>query len=867
MTEPEATTTMEKTDPKPVENDPTPQRHVSIQESDDVKPGKGLTDDDLSDEHPFFLFMARRPWPFLVTLPVVFVLLLGFGWSTEDRVEDRVVNLWVAQDGHYAKDINYAQDLGVDDLGSSSFAATAIARDGGNMMTAERLALVRERMEETEGTQVSVSLFLFVLCSQLLVLTQSCEFFLPWRALETHTQVTYKGVNYTWDDFCAINTSPYQFPCLRLSPMDLYEEARWTFQLFDKVAWYQAIVLDTLVAPRVPRFGALTTTCALQCQEVVGYRFITGNPLALFADVGNLEYNHPCKMCLEASYQKTIEDLHGLVGPAFFQLSNFVTNYNARENNTDTEEQTAEYQRIATNLAALSQSITTNDVVDFYKYYVERGLYAQLGAASYLTSYRSFQPYIEQCIAVLGADTCPTHPDEMNSDLAMRDLLRHADNVFSNITTAGAPFPFWSAPDGTGFLFVPSAQGTFHPVSGSGIEMSGNITSLLVYLQTSGGVANPSSEAWDTLVDKNPLYAWFMASLEMAHPQTGKNEVLSIDFVAATRLGAHTTFRCFLFIVCGNGNLTGSPLDPSSFETLAQMTPRWCTPFNVPNPLNQGGQESYSKQHFARMWYDLLISSENFLDVVQGQDDPYSWTTGAGCGYDLSGSRYSYTGQSEEDILSNSSSLVYNIDEGVSLGAVDRHLLLGGATPNIGEYNYDNPLQEVKVLQSLYASLISKDLVLRLKNCNRPGGPIEISEEEADELIKIWKEAMEETWTRGWDDDSSGPVQFVSFYDDGGGVVGSTGRMLEEITLDNTTLTLISIFMIAFFSAIFLFSFDLVESRVLVTMIGVGLVVLSFFSALGFGLLTGIKINVVGSQKQLTVPVDYLLYQMHFSHP
>lgn len=110
----------------------------------------------------------------------------------------------------------------------------------------------------------------------------------------------------------------------------------------------------------------------------------------------------------------------------------------------------------------------------------------------------------------------------------------------------------------------------------------------------------------------------------------------------------------------------------------------------------------------------------------------------------------------------------------------------------------------------------------------------------------MWKEAMENSWNRGWDDEyDESPVQFVSFFDDGGGVIGSTGRMLTEITLDNTTLTAVSIVMIAFFSALFMFSFDFVESRVLLTLVGVGLVVLSFFSALGFGLITGVKINVV----------------------
>eukprot|EP00977_Amphora_coffeiformis_P025775 scaffold22137_cov164-Amphora_coffeaeformis.AAC.1 len=752
-----------------------------MDENDNIKDRKNESPSSGYNNTFFFEHMARMPWPYLIVLPVVFAILLGLGWSEEDNVEKEVSNLWIPTSGSYGQDRDYAKSIGLDDLGTSAFAALAIARDGGNMLTAERLALVRDRMEQTEKTQIE-----------------------------------YKGVTYTWDDFCGITSAPYRFPCLRLSPMDLFLESRWTFELMDKVAWYRGIVQDTLVAPRLTRFGGLTTTCKDPCQDVVNYRFSTGNPLALFADVGNLEYNDVCKMCLEASYTATVEKLYE-DGPRAFQgLSLQVLAFDATlEDTTENAAQKAENQRIAANLQALAQSMTANDIVDFYSYYVTRGLYAQLGTTGYMQSYKAFEPFIQQCID--SGLNCPTHPDDLNSTLAARDLLRHADNTFSSVTTAGAPFPFWSQGDGTGILFLPNSQtGGFFPVSGSGIDMSGDMLSLGGYLVNSGGAADPTSEAWQTEVEVNPLYAWFMASLAPADPAT----------------------------VCGNGDLTGNPLVPESGPLLAAQTPRWCTQFDVPNPSNPGTETSYTKQYFARMWYDLLISSDGFLGVTQGQDDPYSWTTGAGCDYELGQSRYSFTGQSTEEILSNSSRLVYNIDEGVTLGPIDRHLILGGVTPPIGEYDYENPIQEVRVLQNLYGSLLPLDIMNRLKNCNRPGGPIELTKDEATELLEQWKEAMENTWTQGWDDKNDGPVQFVAFFDDGGATVGSTGRMLTQITLDNTTLTMISIFIIAFFSAMFLFSFDFVESRVLITMVGVALVVLSFFSALGFGILTGVKINV-----------------------
>jgi hypothetical protein len=243
------------------------------------------------------------------------------------------------------------------------------------------------------------------------------------------------------------------------------------------------------------------------------------------------------------------------------------------------------------------------------------------------------------------------------------------------------------------------------------------------------------------------------------------------------------------------------------------------------------------------MWYDLLIGSPEYLDVVEGEDDPYSWTTGQGCGYTLGGERFSYTGQSESDILVNASREVYNIDEGAEIGAVDRNLLIGGATPVVEEYSFANPLKEVKVIQTLYASLIAEAIVTRVKNCNRPDGPVDIRLKDAEKMLEIWKEVMEDTWSKGWDDEYDGEVQFVSWFEGGNGVDGTTERMLGEITLDNSKLTSIAIVLIAIFSAIFLFSLDMVESRVLITLVGVGLVVMSFFAALGFGLLVGTKVR------------------------
>jgi Patched family len=185
---------------------------------------------------------------------------------------------------------------------------------------------------------------------------------------------------------------------------------------------------------------------------------------------------------------------------------------------------------------------------------------------------------------------------------------------------------------------------------------------------------------------------------------------------------------------------------------------------------------------------------------------------------------------------------LYYIDEGTFFGVVDTNLLIGGATPPVKDANSTNPLQKASVLQTIYPASKPPGIRERVANCHRPGGAINITTEEAEQVLFEWKKKMESQWSEGWNDDST-EIQFVAFADDSG-VTGSTGRMLREITLNNTVLTIISIIAIAVFSVFFMFSTNMVESRVVVTLVGVALVVLSYFAAVGVGLLVGIKIQV-----------------------
>lgn len=229
------------------------------------------------------------------------------------------------------------------------------------------------------------------------------------------------------------------------------------------------------------------------------------------------------------------------------------------------------------------------------------------------------------------------------------------------------------------------------------------------------------------------------------------------------------------------------------------------------------------------MWYDLVIASPGFLDIVEGVSDPYTYTLGQGCGYTLTGERASYTGKMESEILLAASRDIYFIDEGASLGALDKSLLIGGAT---GGGTTDDPYDSISSIQNLYIASKPSGIVERVKNCNRPGGTLNITEAEANEILAKFKIKMVDVWSKGWDDSSDGEVQFTAFFDS----VGSSGTfntVLEDISDDSGKLTVISVVIIAAMSMLFLFNSDFVESRMGITFVGIVIVILSFVASLG----------------------------------
>jgi hypothetical protein len=330
--------------------------------------------------------------------------------------------------------------------------------------------------------------------------------------------------------------------------MDMYKEARWTFSEKNRVDWYETVVEGLLVKPRLPRFGILSTDCAGDCfrlliirnsPEFLGLPAESANPMALFADIGNMELNDKCKMCIEKNYPYRIEESYDAVPRNFNALREELMRF--KDSLEDTEENAATKKKIdeiASKCVKIVESVTRDDIVEVISYYTGRGLYANIGVKSYTERYNGFQEVIEECHARKDELnlTCPILPSDLTPSMAGKHLENHADGPFSRFSTAGAPFPFWSKKDGTGALFESNDQATLSPVSGSGIVMSAKMTSLADYLDIfnyddkeiwnpvygRGSFADPSSRLWHDMVETNPFYAWFMADLELADTEFGQ---------------------------------------------------------------------------------------------------------------------------------------------------------------------------------------------------------------------------------------------------------------------------------------------------------------------------------------------------------
>ena len=69
-------------------------------------------------------------------------------------------------------------------------------------------------------------------------------------------------------DVCAGNNAgpntAYEFPCLRVSAMDLFEESGYDFDEQSSVTWYDELITKRLVNPRISCPGIMQAPCTIK---------------------------------------------------------------------------------------------------------------------------------------------------------------------------------------------------------------------------------------------------------------------------------------------------------------------------------------------------------------------------------------------------------------------------------------------------------------------------------------------------------------------------------------------------------------------------------------------------------------------------
>jgi len=339
-------------------------------------------------------------------------------------------------------------------------------------------------------------------------------------------------------------------PCLRLSPMDLFLEARWYFTEDHRSTWYQE-VRSVLVKPLVIRYGIMLDMCTTASEDPTSttsnicdatylsrtnpqYAADNGYPdghsgsiTGLLKDLHSMSLSDPCRICIESGIDEKISNLqYNYVIPAFTTLTQQLRRFLffLEESDGVSAESIRMVESLIRKTASIAAKTSWEDVKDFYMHYTLRRLYGE-GKESYQKMYREVNnPTYRGFICDMAGIQCP--PEDVTLEEAKETLMRHADNTFSSHVSFGAPFPWWSESDGTGYLFAGSKQ-----VGGSGINMSASLESLFVYLDLENresqnnwrpffydsrkkeGYVDPlgSDYLWETMVSTNPVYAWFMA--------------------------------------------------------------------------------------------------------------------------------------------------------------------------------------------------------------------------------------------------------------------------------------------------------------------------------------------------------------------
>ena len=319
--------------------------------------------------------------------------------------------------------------------------------------------------------------------------------------------------------------------------MDLFQEAKWYMTETDRVSWYNAGIQQNVVVPRIGRFGMLfSDDCLPACGALLDARMSSGQTLNLFGDLTAMEMNDPCRICVETTYEATMDLIttaaKGLFGVMAYELQKSYTVAVAASDAAKAAEILPLLQKAGTIYAKVDRAT----MQEFFMYYTTREIYGQLGAGTYIAKYDIVNALCGSACMTPLADRVGelmTNNAEMTEREALAliadgDLKNHADAAFSSENTAGTPFTWvtgspqgGSGVDFTGQILTSTAyfdltnfQGPaeWKPLFGSTGPMDpGDPTGPPDPGDGAAGIADPSDFYWIAAVETDPVYKWFMA--------------------------------------------------------------------------------------------------------------------------------------------------------------------------------------------------------------------------------------------------------------------------------------------------------------------------------------------------------------------
>jgi hypothetical protein len=224
---------------------------------------------------------------------------------------------------------------------------------------------------------------------------------------------------------------------------------------------------------------------------------------------------------------------------------------------------------------------------------------------------------------------------------------------------------------------------------------------------------------------------------------------------------------------------------------------------------------------------------------------PYTFRTyGAGIGTPRPYLKDPKTGAllNTSDVLAAASEKCYAWDGGLALPANLNPILYGNPEPS--DYNATNKLTTVASLEHIWQFMVPKTIQKRVKT--RPahaGGPLNITLDQANQVLDKFKLAYEKKFSEGWD--TGAGILFQTAFSDDIGSGGSFKRTLTELTTDSMPLIAVYSIVTVVIAGVILASLNLVESKVLLGMVGALYAILGCFAGLGLSALVGHNLHVV----------------------